>query len=1020
MIPTRGYEMLPVVGLGGSAGSIAALRAFFEGTPDDAGLAYVVVLHLSPEHESTMPALLQRHTSMPVRAAENGEKLEANCVYVIPPGKHITAIDGHLRLTDLDNARGRRVAVDLFFRSLADTHGPHATAVVLSGADGDGAIGLRRIKERGGLTIAQDPNEAEFTGMPRSAIDTGMVDWVLSAADMPARIVAYHASESRLQLPPEEGPQPAERSQPLPPDQSEALLRDVLSFLRTRTGCDFSYYKRATIVRRISRRMQVNGIEELGGYLNFLRTHPGESLSLKGDLLISVTNFFRDREAFAALEEQIPRLFLNKGPGDTVRVWTPACASGEETYSMAMLLLEHARRMSAPPMLQVFGCDLDDDAIQLARAGMYPESIAADVSEERLARFFVKEFAGYRVRRELRETVLFANHDLLKDSPFSRMDLISCRNLLIYLNGEAQKRALDIFNFALKPGSLLFLGTSESVEEGSALFTPLDKKHRIYRQVSGQRAALPVPIGSNAIERTLQRHEQLRQLPTAMPGSAFMTGIAGADQAAPAAMRDGTPSHDVHFKLLSRFGPPSLVVNAQHDIMHLSESVNRFLQLPEGEPTRNLLQLVHPMLRVELRAALLRSAESGEPVEVARRTIDLPSGTESVSLRVVPSGDISPDSLLVLFDLAPVPAHEAAETPPSAMSLAPEAVVQQLDRELSRANLNLRTTVEQYEASGEELKASNEELQAMNEELRSAGEELETSREELQSVNEELTTVNAELRSRVEELHHANSDLQNLMSSTHIATVFLDRALHVMRYTPTAVPLFHLIPGDVGRPITDLRQRIDYPELRADAEDVLRMLIPVEREVRSNGQWLLARIQPYRTVEDQIAGVVLTFVDVSEARQATLALSESEAKYRTLFDMMDQGYCIIQLLYDRGRPVDWRYLEVNPAFEKHNGLSNAKGRTIRGLAPAIESKWIDTYARIAETGESLRFEDDSPTLDGRIFDLYAFRVGAAEERTVAVMFTNITERRQQERRQAFFLELNDALRPLSDAMAIQQ
>ena len=478
IVPTRGYHELPVVALGGSAGSITALRTFFEHASADSGLVYVVVLHLAPDHESTLPALLQRHSAMPVRAVEDEDKLEANTVYVIPPGKHLTMINGHLRLTDLQFERGKRVAVDLFFRSLADTHGPHATAVVLSGADGDGASGLKRIKERGGLTVAQDPEEAEHGGMPTSAISTGMVDWALRAEDMPARIAAYYDRAKRVQLPSEEGPQPAAAAAT---NGSELLLREVLNVLRARTGRDFSYYKRATIVRRIARRMQISGKENLEEYLSHLRTHPGEAGALLQDLLISVTNFFRDREAFAAVEAYIPEIFHNKKPGDPVRVWCAACATGEEVYSMAVLLLEHARKLDDPPVLQVFGCDLDDTAIRAARAGFYPASIAADVTDERLRRFFIKEPSGYRVRHELREMVLFASHDLLKDAPFSRMDLISCRNLLIYLNRDAQKRALEIFNFALKPGGLLFLGASETVEEGGALFTLLDKKHRIYR-----------------------------------------------------------------------------------------------------------------------------------------------------------------------------------------------------------------------------------------------------------------------------------------------------------------------------------------------------------------------------------------------------------------------------------------------------------------------------------------------------------------------------------------------------------
>jgi two-component system CheB/CheR fusion protein len=879
VVPTRGYQMLPMVGLGGSAGSIGALQEFFQAMPTEPGMVFVVILHLSPAHESTLPETLQYSTRMRVMKAEDGVKVEANCVYVIPPGKHLTSVNGHLRLRDLEQERGRRVAVDLFFRSLADTHGPHSAAIVLSGADGDGAIGIKRIKERGGLTIAQDPDEAEHSSMPRSAVDTGMVDWLLKVAEMPHRILTYFQQEKVLKLPPEEGPQPA-KPPPGPPDKDEAVLREVLTYLRSRTGRDFSYYKRATIVRRISRRMQVNGVDDLPGYMDFLRTHPGEAGALLQDLLISVTNFFRDRDAFAALEKgHISALFKNKGPGDTVRVWVPACATGEEAYSLAILLLEHARELDHPPTLQVFACDLDESAIQAARAGIYPEAIAADLTDERLRRFFVKERAGYRVRRELREMVLFAAHDLLKDAPFSRMDLISCRNLMIYLNGEAQRRALDIFHFSLNPSGRLFLGSSESVDDGSPLFRTLDKKHRIYSQQPAVRMGLPVPTGPSSLMRAIEAHQPPPE-PPVVHGKRFTQDAA---MALPGMVLrpnlDRASLAELHFRMVEQFAPPSVIVNAEHDIIHLSEHVGRFLQFAGGEPTANLVRVVLPMLRIELRAALFRAAESQEPAQCFGVPVDLDGELCYVDIRVSPAGAIAPGFMLVVFELR----SRAAEAPASESEVksAPEPLVRQLERELEQVKGHLRDTVEQYEASTEELKASNEELQAMNEELRSATEELETSREELQSINEELTTVNQEMKSKVDELAHANSDLQNLMASTAIATIFLNRELEIMRYTPSAVDLFHLIPSDLGRPLDNLNHRMDYSDLLADCGKVLRTLVPVEREVRdAEARWFLCRVQPYRTAEDHIAGLVLTFVDISQRRRAEETLKGSEHQRR--------------------------------------------------------------------------------------------------------------------------------------------
>ena len=681
----------------------------------------------------------------------------------------------------------------------------------------------------------------------------------------------------------------------------EDLLRRGMAHLRVRTGHDFSKYKRSTVLRRIARRMQVNAVEDLPGYLNFLRTHPGEASALLQDLLISVTNFFRDRDVFKALERHIPDLFRDKGQGDTVRVWCPACATGEEAYSLAMLLLEHARQFDAPPVLQVFACDLDEDAIQKARAGHYTDAISADVSEERLRRFFIKDHKGYRVRRELREMVLFATHDLLKDAPFSRMDLVSCRNLLIYLASDAQKRALDIFHFALKPGGLLLLGSSEAVEDGSPLFQLLDKKHRLYLSQPTVRAGLPLPSGPSSLLRTVEALEQLRTAPV-VHGKHFLPVAKVGFQGHLGLNLDRASLADLHFKLLERYAPPSVIVNAEHEIMHLSDHAGEFLRFAGGEPTTNLLRVVQPALRIDLRTALFRAMETNAPAESADVSMELDGQASLVRISVAPAPEVAPGYLLVLFqrrssDAAP---RILSEMEFSA-SRSAEPVVRHLERELEQVKSNLRDTVEQYEASTEELKASNEELQAMNEELRSATEELETSREELQSINEELTTVNQEMKSKMEEVASANSDLQNLMASTAIATVFLDRELAITRYTPSAASLFNLIPGDIGRPLAHLKHRLDYPDLIADAEQVLRTLVPIEREVRDEARWYLSRMQPYRTVEDHIAGVVLTLVDVTERNRVTAALRQSEERQRLLIESAKE-YAIFTI--DRERRVD--------------------------------------------------------------------------------------------------------------------
>jgi two-component system CheB/CheR fusion protein len=949
---------MPMVGIGGSAGSIQAILSFFQAMPVDSGMAFVVILHLSPEHESTLPELIQRVTSMPAVAVRDNVKVRPNCVYVIPPGKALSSTNGELHVADLQPERGRRVAVDLFFRTLADSHGSRSAAIVLSGADSDGALGIKRVKERGGLTIAQEPDEAEHSSMPRAAIQTGMIDWVLRVAQMPGRLLEYYRIAERLKLPPEEGP-PPQISPPSPPAEGEAALREVLSLLRTRTGRDFSYYKRATILRRISRRMQVNGIDELPGYVAFLRTQSGEAGALLQDLLISVTNFFRDREAFEALGSQIPELFRDKGPNDSVRAWVPACASGEEAYTIAILLAEHARTLDAPPTIQVFATDLDEEAIAEARTGAYPFTISTDVSDERLRRFFTKDHRGYRVRQELRETVLFATHDLLRDSPFSRMHLISCRNLLIYLNRDAQARAFDIFAFALWPEGRLFLGSSESIEEGSALFNIVDKKNRIYVHRSKSRPILSIPIGAGTLARTLQAHEQMRERAHPASAPAGSLTVPGPVEAGDAQGVIPLPWSELHFKLIERLGPPSIVVNREYDIVHLSDSAGRYLQFGAGELKRNLLALVNPMLRGELRAALFQATQSQTAVDMPGAAVEIEGERQAVNIRVRPAGELAPDFLLVVLEPAELPALKPVAVEPPKQ----EYVTERLEREMESMKGRLRETVEQYEASTEELKASNEELQAMNEELRSATEELETSREELQSINEELSTVNQELKSKLDELSHANSDLHNLMVSTAIPTIFLDRDLHIMRYTPSAVKIFNLIPTDVGRPLTDLKHRLHYPALEEDARNVLLHLSSIEHEVRDerDGRWFLTRLLPYRTIEDEVAGVVLTLINITDTKQAAVDLEKSESRFRALVTQAKAG--IIET--DLAR----HFTYVNDRFCEITGRDReellAKG--IEEVMPREEvSRDLPLFEKMIATGAPVELESRFVRPDGKI------------------------------------------------------
>jgi two-component system, chemotaxis family, CheB/CheR fusion protein len=859
--PEAGAETRPsdpfllVVGIGASAGGIKALKEFFSHVPQPSGVAYVVILHLSPDHDSKLAEVLQTATPMPVSQVQAATPIEADHVYVVPPNKSLEIADSTLIISEITRPEQRRAPVDVFFRALADSHGSRSVCIVLSGTGPNGSVGLKRIKEYGGLVMAQDPGEAEYADMPRNAIATGFVDLVLPVAEMPSRVMAYLEQLRREQA--------GEPTSEAGINEDPEALREVLTLLRVRTGQDFSNYKPATLLRRIERRMTVRSASTLAHYARLMRQSPDEAVLLMKELLISVTNFFRDPAAWQTLDERIvPRLFLNKAAADQVRVWVPGCATGEEAYSIAMLLAEHAHTASNEPTIQVFATDLDERAIATAREGLYSEADIADLSEDRVQRFFHLRSDGYHVRRELREMVLFAHHNVLKDPPFSHVDLISCRNLLIYLNHSIQERVLQTFHFALRPGGYLFLGTSESPDGTASLFLRIDANAHLYESRSvASRLAIPL----------LEPPITMPRLPVRAPEQR-------------AAEKISPP--ELHQRLLEQYAAPSVIVTEDHTVVHLSDRAGRFLQIRGGEPSRDLLSLVRAELRPDLRTALYQAAKARATIDVRHVLVPLEDGAHRVDISVRPvlhDSEPARGYFLVLFseDRSTIEPGEASMT----LNSPAEPLALQLEDELARVRGQLRHTVEQYETQVEEAKAANEELQAMNEELRSAAEELETSKEELQSVNEELTTVNQELKIKIEELGQTNNDFQNFINATDVGTIFLDPAMRVKFSTQRARAVFALLETDVGRPLSDIRSRLRDAGIYKDVETVLERLETIEREVETDdSRWQLMRIRPYRTSDNHIDGVVITFQDITERLQTERDVRRSEERLRLLID----------------------------------------------------------------------------------------------------------------------------------------
>lgn len=949
----------PIVAIGASAGGLEALQEFFTHVPPDCEIAFVVITHLRPHRESLMPELLRTVASMRVEAVEDDIGLGPNMV-VVAKDSLLNVRDAVLRqVKDGSEPAALYHPIDHFFRELAIDQKERAIGIILSGSGNDGTLGIKAIKAAGGMVMVQEPATAKYSSMPDSALGTGLVDYVLPPAEMAQALIDFCR-----------GPYLAltRRSESVPlPEES---IHAILVRLRAHTGQDFTCYKRSTVVRRIQRRMNVHHIENPEDYVQYVRQNPRELDALLQELLISVTQFFRDGPTFDALAEKaVPEILASRPEGQPIRVWIPGCATGEEAYSIAILLHEQMASLDRPHPVQIFATDLDERAVETARTGVYPEGIAADVSSERLKRYFTREGSQYRIHKSIRDMIVFAVQNVISNPPFTRMDLIVCRNVLIYLDGSAQQRVLPLFHYALKPGGFLFLGTSETLGDMARLFEVVDAKSKILRRRNVPGEALTAGWG-----RHLEPGERPAPHPAGSPTSSQFL------------------SRSIERYLLEGFAPCAAVVNEQGAVMYLHGPWGRYLQPEQGQPRNDILEMAREGLKAALAGAMRQARQRKREVVRPRVRVRTNGERAMVTLTVRPL--TTPESLrgllLVTIDREGA-AHKGEAQPPAEPPAEGQPHEREdVERELRYVRENLRSTIEELETSNEELKSSNEELQSTNEELQSANEELETSREEMQSLNEELNTVNSELQSKVDALAHANDDMSNLLNSMQVATVFLDSDLRVKRYTEQARDVIRLIASDIGRPLSDLTSNLEYPELIEDCERVLATLIPREKEARDDkARRHLVRLVPYRTAANVIDGVVMTIVDVDRVKMSQPVEGFFECVVQTVREplaVLNEKLTVVM-----ANQAFYRTFDLKPPQVEGRAIYDIAGRwwdldELRTLLEKVlpQKKAMNDY----------RLEQEIPGLGRRTFLLNARRLERQPdlEALILLAFEDVTEK----------------------------
>lgn len=937
-----------IVGIGGSAGSLEAFEEFFRNMPADTGMAFVLVSHLDPTHKALLAELLQRVTAMKVIQVIDGMKVQPNSVYVIPPNRDMSIMHGTLQLLEPSMPRGFRMPIDFFFRHLADDQRELSIGIILSGMGTDGTLGIKAIKEKLGLVMVQDISSAKYDGMPQSAINTGLADFVAPVNEMPARLQSYANLSPKLI-----------REQPALEKKTSSALNKIFALLRAQTGNDFSLYKKSTVSRRIERRINIHQLSNINQYVRYLSENSHEVDLLFKELLIGVTNFFREPDSFEALKDKIKSLLLNSGKGtDTIRVWVVGCSTGEEAYSIAMVFREclDERKMKGNFKIQIYATDIDKESIDIARRGTYPLNIAQDVSLERLQRFFIKEDSIYRIRSEIRETIVFAEQNVLTDPPFTRLDLLSCRNLLIYLSPETQKKLMQLFHYTLNPGGLLALGSSESIGGSIDLFSPLDNKWKLFERrddLAAHSSLVDFPT------TPLPYEKQMHEVETGQKGS--RVGIIEIAQTI----------------ILQTIAPPVVLINDQGDILYLTRQTGKYLEPPVGKANMNIYAMAREGMRGELGIAIRRAKTEKRKITIEGLKITTNGAEQTINLTVTPldEPDVMRGLMMVLFEDVAAPSEVAGPVSGKSRSNSRLKVInQEIEKELQDTKERLQTVLEEMETSQEELKSANEELQSTNEEMQSTNEEMVTSKEELHSLNEELTTLNTELQSKNEELSEINNDMKNLLNSTQVPTLFLDNNLKIKRFTPYATKIISLIPSDIGRPITDIVFDLKYDGLAKDVNEVLKTLVFKEIQVQTKtGSWYLMRIVPYRTTDNIIDGVVITFSDITDLKTMRESMAERAEYAEGIISTIRESLVVLN--------SDLKIVSANPSFYRTFQVTpeETEGKILYDLGngqwniPALRQLLEELLPKNTQI-EGFLMEHEFPTIGQRKMLLNARRI----------------------------------------------